>query len=408
MSIPYTSRYHTQRNQPLASHPNRICFALASFFSYRNINQIIANESLTIDKFIVYLIFLPSTFISNYFQRYPTMSATGTLQPFSDLRKDYQAFRLGLTRSAIRYSTSHPLGLLGFLLPEAAFQARAGAPFVPFAHPGPEPPAPHNAEEDRVWKHWEFKLKQYQTQQAEYNSFLQAVIDLLSPSTQRAMHAPGTDLSDRSLRWILEYLDTTFGTLTPADYEANEALLRETYVEGTSFREFLAHHRKCHHIAATATPLTETSKVSYLRKAVENNQRLARALDLWTLQHTTIASQTFESLATTLENHHDNSPCTATSASVGYTAAAAVTTPDFATLLTMLAPHLPQLAAMAATGGRAPAPAPAAKNKKAATIASPTATAIPTDLVSTLALNVLPKHPATTSQLPRTTHVEVR
>jgi hypothetical protein len=242
------------------------------------------------------------------------------LPPFAGVRSEYDDFRLAIRSGASRASATDINGLLGFLLPPAEYLAKFTVAFIPLAHPGVEP-VMANMDTERLWKQWKHKLDQFQQQRRDLSAFTDSLFGSLSADILATL----TDEDGDRLSLALTYaaLENKFGKISPADFAARIATLDIPFADGTEdFQAIIARHEAVHRVAVKAAqPLSEQSKVEYLRRAVNPCGRFVLEIDAWQRANRGLDSQTFTSLRDALVAAWAERSITATAASLGFAGA---------------------------------------------------------------------------------------
>ena len=102
-------------------------------------------------------------------------------------------------------------------------------------------------------------------------------------------------------------LQNHYGTLTNADMHAFKADLQVPYVQGDSFSDYTHKQRRIHKALADANQaISASDQVLALRLGTAHVPALLRKAMHWADRHDTVASQTWDSLATALQAAIDN------------------------------------------------------------------------------------------------------
>jgi len=258
------------------------------------------------------------------------------LSTFSGRKTEFPAYKNAYLTLAQQSSSlcqfNH--GLLGFVLTPAEYQIltfpvnHIPAPFAPLQYPGLEPNlandanalavSRHNAE----WASWKFQHEQFQKQQAELNAFKLLFLQSLDKTTLQRLSHPINGTRQLSVADIHAFLGARFGTMVSVDLISLSSTLAAPHRLETPIENLLQKHRDAHGIAASQQqPFPEYQKVQLFRVAVKPCGIFEPCILAWLLANATVATQTFDSLATAILSFSDNFDQTSTAASLGYSAA---------------------------------------------------------------------------------------
>ena len=308
------------------THPIEIVAVVCSL-SLINQNPIIGN-------ILLLLIYLSFTHINNFGYM---STVTTTIATYSGVNFDFQSYcSLYLDAAAGSTMDEHGQGLLGFVLTPAEFlalpfQLNLPAPvaFAALDNPGPQPVLANGANALQVsvhnaaWHTWKSDHERAQQQQRDILAFKSSFIASLDNVSDKALRHPTTGFRQVTCAAIHAYLLATFGTLSAADLTKNADLLRIPYQASTPIRDYTANHRKAHATAlANNQPFPESQKVQHLLVGLRPCGLFTACLQIWLSGHATVAAQTFDLLADAVHLAAENVDPTATSGTMGYTAAA--------------------------------------------------------------------------------------
>lgn len=270
------------------------------------------------------------------------------LTSFSGRKADFPAYKNKYLTLAQQSSSlclfNH--GLLGFILSTPEYLALAfppghvPAPFVPILPPGDEPDlagdanalavSRHNAE----WSRWKFHHERFQLQQTQLQNFKVLFLGSLDNNSLTRLTDPIHGIRQVTVAEIHTYLVNRHGTMVSVDLLSLATALEATYQPSLPIEDLLQLHRNAHAIAAgQIQPFPEYQKVHLLRQAVKSCGIFEPCILAWLLNHATVVTQTFDSLAANITNFSDNYDRTATAASLGYAAAVKVNTPPLQDLI---------------------------------------------------------------------------
>jgi len=258
------------------------------------------------------------------------------LTTFSGRKGDFPAYKnkyLTLAQQSSSLCTFNH-GLLGFLLTPAEYltlifpAGHVPAPFVPIPHPGIEPVlavdanalavSRHNAE----WSSWKFHYEQHQLQQNQLQTFKVNFLNSLDKTSLTRITDQIHGTRRVTVAAIHTFLINRYGTMVSVDLISLAQTLGAPYQTTSTIEDLLQLHRDSHELAAAQLqPFPEYQKVHLLRASVKPCGIFEPCILGWLLTHSTVATQTFDSLATAITDFNDNFDRTATAASMGYSAA---------------------------------------------------------------------------------------
>ena len=283
-----------------------------------------------------------------------------TLTNFSGEQRDFAIFSQSILAKLKSASVLDPqvLGLLGFYLTPAEYLAEAreagivAAQFVPRPNPGPRPALAPGANQLAVSIHTlannDFKqdLKDYRDEQMALSKAKMEIFAATPAKCVAVLKDPVTGFRNVTLRQYHEHMDMTYLIMSPADLADNFASLDLHYDETKPLSDFIASQREVHTIQlANNNPIAESRKVIALVRAMTPCGTFNTRIDLWKIEVPTVVLQTFDLLATALEEFDRNRSKTATTSGAGYSAAVH---PSIASIQTQMATMTSTLAAVLA------------------------------------------------------------
>ena len=215
-------------------------------------------------------------------------------------------------------------GLLGFILPPAAWLLLPGndEAFAPFDNPG-DPPAAAAAQLP-----WNYQHSRWLAQNVRATAFRTAVISKLDPTALAVIKDAQGSLLGTTLTDIFNRLRAAYAVARPADLALNHAVLKRVFALPDTLEEHILRHLAAHAFASgQGVPLSEPDKTATMRESLIPCNRYSATLSLFPVLHTTVATQTFATLATMLRAAEADMAATTTAAAAGY-AHATVTTPQ--------------------------------------------------------------------------------
>ena len=242
-------------------------------------------------------------------------------------RESYEPWNDALIIKAGSYTRSNPeFGLLGAVLSPAVYLIAAPlhAPWVPLVHPGNIIPPGAQARATHA-----LRLKSYENQQEDLRDLKGSMVGSQGPDILRQMRLPVVGMATRTVPWICNFLFISYGSLSPAEFDALKDTLQLPFQpETTTLLEHIGMHLAVHEKAITNNAaFSEDFKVAQLLKSVIPSNRYHDALKAWGRAHSTIPQQTFANLSDALRTEEDTNLQMHTVGRMGYGAAAAVVTP---------------------------------------------------------------------------------
>ena len=262
--------------------------------------------------------------------------STRTIASFSGNNAHFRTYISSVLDVAASSSNLDPFGhgLLGHLLNDVAYMALQFPPghvpvaFAPLQHPGDRPVLAAGANQLAVSIHsvnlsaWTSDHDHFIQQLKDLSDFKAIFIGSLDPISDRHLRDPTTGMRNVSIAAIYAHLMATYSVLSSADLAANEQILRSAYSTTMPIRAYTANQREAHAIAlANNQPFSEAQKVQHLLIGLAPSTVFDSCLINWKIAHPTVAMQTFDLLVAAVLEFSDNIPTTATSGSMGYSAA---------------------------------------------------------------------------------------
>lgn len=263
------------------------------------------------------------------------MSNAQTIRQFLGTSADWPSYFIAVVDAAKRSSSveTHEFGLIPYLFtdPEDVFLVALpgfDVPHVPQQPPGPKPALPDNPTAAQLnlytaqFNAWKYDAEHFSQLRTDISNFLSVYLGSLPEVTLTSIRDPLHGTSLLSLATTTTSIRNLYGTLSPADLTANEALLNKPYVSSTTIREYTASHLTAHAIAeCNGQPFSEHQKVRFLEKGLTPSGLYNNQLLIWLSTHSRVDQQTFAELSTVLHGWADTLGHTTTGA-LGYSAAA--------------------------------------------------------------------------------------
>ena len=220
------------------------------------------------------------------------------------------------------------------LMPDIDFTA---GPFLPPAHPGPQPVLPPAATVAEVGRFnaehssWKFQHETYTASQSEINSFTSALLNAIPPTTLTLIGNPRHGALTLTLTTASIAIYNHHGRLTANDLTHNEAQLSVPYTSSDSMSSYIATHQNIHLIAdMNNQPINENKRVTKLLDGLRPCGLFNIQLTAYESVHARADQRNFDDLRADVLRWYD-ALSTSTAGSLGYSAA--VTSPS-ATALT--------------------------------------------------------------------------
>jgi len=171
------------------------------------------------------------------------MSNAQTIRQFLGTSADWPSYFIAVVDAAKRSSSveTHGFGLIPYLFidPEDVFLVALpgfDVPHVPQQPPGPKPALPDNPTAAQLnlytaqFNAWKYDAEHFSQLRTDISNFLSVYLGSLPEVTLTSIRDPLHGTSLLSLATTTTSIRNLYGTLSPADLTANEALLNKPYV----------------------------------------------------------------------------------------------------------------------------------------------------------------------------------
>ena len=153
-------------------------------------------------------------------------------------------------------------GYLGIVLSDAIYNTVSATPWTIPEHPGINPTVPPNATAHtsaRIVREHTENMRQWREYHNVEAALKKQLTDAIEPIYLRAIRNRHTGYANSTLRQLLHYVFTAYGSLQPNELQLNQAKLQEPWDPNTPFELLIDQIEECMEIAdAGGQPFTHT------------------------------------------------------------------------------------------------------------------------------------------------------
>ena len=204
----------------------------------------------------------PDEFIQSFPHQLTKITGIPTFATLTNLRNQLKANAASVPTT--RGGGEH--GYLGIVLSDAIYNTISNTPWTVANHPGINPVVPPAATAHttaRIVREHTENMRQWREYQNVESALKKQLTNAIEPIYLRAIRNRHTGYANQTLRQILHYLFTAYGSLQPNELQLNQSKLQEPWDPNTPFELLIDQIEECMEIAdAGGQPFTPTQIIN--------------------------------------------------------------------------------------------------------------------------------------------------